>query len=70
MSETAADRSEDESLDRALSRLRGQATVDDRLEILQSLAEYWHGPIAPADGIPEAELKPLRLPHPLRWWYR
>ena len=58
------------SVDRALDRLRGRTTVEDRLQVLKTLVEYWHGAIGPEDGIPESELKGVRLPMPLRWWFR
>lgn len=59
-----------ESVDRALDRLKSPTTVNDRLEILRRLVEYWHGPIQPSDGLPEAELNSVELPDPLKWWYR
>src|SRR5690242_20598899 len=59
-----------EPVDQALDRLRGPTTVDQRLDVLQQLVEYWHGPIRPDDGIPESELASIRLPRPLHWWYR
>jgi hypothetical protein len=57
-------------LDRAFDRLRGPATVDDRLDALRELVEYWHGPIKPDDGMSDADLAGLALPRPLEWWYR
>ena len=57
-------------VDQALERLRSPATVEDRLAALRQLAEYWHGPIRPEDGMSEAELKGVAMPAPLRWWYR
>jgi len=58
------------SVDAALGRLRGSTTVQERLEILRRVVEYWHGPIRPEDGIPEKELAGLDIPRPLRWWYQ
>jgi hypothetical protein len=57
------------ALDADLARLGGATTVQDRLEVLRRLVEYWHGAIAPADGLADEEL-PAALPLPLRWWYR
>jgi hypothetical protein len=69
-------------VDRALDRLRGPTSVEQRFEILQQLVEYWHGPIRPEDGMSDAELAgwslplplppgvTLPLPLPLLWWYR
>lgn len=59
-----------DALDAALGRLRHPANVEERLWVLRRLVEYWHGPIRPEDGIPEAELEGLTIPYPLRWWYR
>jgi hypothetical protein len=56
-------------LDRALDRLREPTTVSERLDVLRTLVEYWHGPIQPTDGWPAEELSVLRLPYPLKWWY-
>jgi hypothetical protein len=57
-------------LDRALDRLRGQTTVDDRLDAIRELVDYWHGPIKPEDGMSDADLNGVALPRPLAWWYR
>jgi len=57
-------------VDRAFDRLHGPATIDDRLNALRALVEYWHGPIKPEDGLSDAELNGLALPRPLEWWYR
>jgi hypothetical protein len=57
------------SVDRALDRLREPTTLDERLEVIRRLVEYWHGPIQPEDGWPQAELGAMPLPHPLKWWY-
>lgn len=57
------------AIDAALARLRGPLTVEERLQVLQRLVEYWHGPIRPEDGIAEHELVGRAIPHPLRWWY-
>lgn len=58
------------AVERALDRLRRPTTVHDRLDVLQQLVEYWHGPISPDDGISDAEIGGVALPLPLRWWYR
>jgi hypothetical protein len=58
------------AVDRALDRLRSPTTVHDRLEVLQQLVHFWHGPIAPGDGMSDAELAGVQMPMPLRWWYR
>jgi len=50
--------------------LHGKTTTEDRLEILRDVAEYWHGPIGPDDGIAEEEVTAVDMPVPLRWWYR
>jgi hypothetical protein len=57
------------AVDAALDRLRNPVNVEERLWVLQQLVDYWHGPIGPEDGIPEAELDGLAMPYPLRWWY-
>jgi hypothetical protein len=62
--------SEHEAIDRAVDRLRGQTTVQDRLDVLQELVRFWHGPIGPGDGIDDRKLAGIAMPHPLRWWYR
>jgi hypothetical protein len=56
------------SVDRALELLRGPTTVEDRLQVLSVLVEFWHSPIRPEDGISDLQLE--GLPLPLRWWYR
>lgn len=55
--------------DGVLSRIRQSLTLQERLSILESLVEWWHGPIAIDQGIPAAELQGTQLPLPLRWWY-
>src|SRR5262249_25076140 len=57
------------ALDASLVRLGRPLPVLDRLAVLRQLAEYWHGPIGPEDGLPEEEVS-ARLPLPLRWLYR
>jgi hypothetical protein len=57
------------AVDRALDRLRGPTAVEDRLDVLRELVEYWHGPIRPSDGFAEAELASSKLPSTLKWWY-
>jgi hypothetical protein len=57
-------------VDQALDRLRYPMTAEDRFEVLQQLVHYWHGPIAPKDGMSDAEIGSMPLPLPLRWWYR
>jgi hypothetical protein len=57
-------------VDLALDRLHGRTTADDRFAILQTLVEYWYGPITPEDGLPEEAIRHLRMPTPLRQWYR
>lgn len=58
------------SLDRDLARLAGPTTVQERLDILRHLVEYWHGPLRPEDGYSAEELNAKRMPDVLRWWYR
>jgi hypothetical protein len=58
------------SLDVALDSLRSPTTVEDRLGVLRQLVDFWHGPIKPKDGMSDGELAGVRLPLPLRWWYR
>jgi hypothetical protein len=57
------------SLDLALERLREPTSVEDRLDILREVVNYWHGPIGLEDGLPDRDLDGLRIPEPLRWWY-
>lgn len=57
------------ALDADLARLSRPTTVQERLDVLRRLVEYWHGAIGPEDGLPDEEL-PSALPLPLRWWYR
>jgi hypothetical protein len=54
---------------RALDRLRQPTTVQDRLEVLQQVVNFWHGPIRPEDGMTDAEMTSLPMPAPLRFWY-
>jgi hypothetical protein len=58
------------AIDAALDRLRHPIIFEERLRVLKRLVEYWHGPIRPEDGIPEAALEGRTIPYPLRWWYR
>jgi hypothetical protein len=58
------------AIDTALEHLRHPTGVEDRLQVLRRLVEYWHGAIIPEDGIPDADLAGPNLPYPLRWWYR
>jgi hypothetical protein len=58
------------ALDEALQRLGTDLRVEQRLEILQQLVEYWHGSPEAEDGYTEQELQGLDLPYPLHWWYR
>jgi hypothetical protein len=58
------------TVDQALDRLRQPTTVQDRLDVLQQLVNFWHGPIRPEDGMSEMELGSVPLPLPLRCWYR
>ena len=58
------------AVDRALDRLRRPTTIHDRLDILHQLVDYWHGPIRPEDGMSDDEIGGVKLPLPLRWWYR
>ena len=58
------------AVDAALDRLRGTTTADDRFAILQTLVQYRTGPIIPDDALPEEAIRHLRLPTPLRRWYR
>jgi hypothetical protein len=60
----------EDGLDVALATLGQPLTVDDRLAILRQLAEYWHGPISPLDGLPDTDMQGRTLPSPLRWWYK
>jgi hypothetical protein len=57
-------------VDSALQRLYEKTTTEDRLEIFRVVAEYWHGPIGPEDGISNEELTGKEMPYTLRWWYR
>ena len=57
-------------VDRALATLPEINTPEQRFAVLRELVHYWHGPIAEGDGIPADELRSIRLPDPLRWWYR
>ncbi|SRR5579883_1603182 len=58
------------SIDSALERLRQPLDVEERLWVLRRLVAYWHGPIRPEDGFREDDLEKLKIPYPLRWWYR
>jgi hypothetical protein len=58
------------AVDQALNRLKHPTTVHDRLDILRSLVNFWHGPTRPEDGMSDAEIGGVQLPLPLRWWYR
>lgn len=58
------------AVDSALAQLVHPTTVQQRLAILQTIVEYWHGPIGPEDGFREHELGKRSLPMPLRWWFR
>jgi hypothetical protein len=58
------------TVDRALDRLRRPTAVEDRLDILQQIVNFWHGPIRPEDGMSDAEMTSLPIPAPLRFWYR
>jgi hypothetical protein len=58
------------ALDLALERLRRPTTVHDRLDALQHLVSFWHGPIRPDDGMSDVqEVGGVPLPLPLRFWY-
>lgn len=57
-------------LDQTLDRLRHPTTVYERLRVLEELVNYWHGPIRPEDGMSDDEIGGVKLPLPLRWWYR
>lgn len=59
-----------ESVDLALARLKKQISVQDRLEVLRTIVEYWHGPIGADDGLGEDEIGEFPLPFPLRWWFK
>jgi hypothetical protein len=59
-----------DSIDHALDRLRQPTLIEDRLNVLQHVVDYWHGPIRRQDGMSEAELAGSCLPAALRWWYR
>lgn len=63
------DGSEAAAVDQALSRLRDPTTLDDRLDVLRTVVEYWHGPIASVDGISGGELAGIEIPRALAWWY-
>ena len=60
----------DKALDLVLGKLRRPNTTEDRLAVLRTLVEYWHGPIHEEDGIPDDDLCGLALPGALFWWYR
>jgi hypothetical protein len=57
-------------LDRSLESLATAPTAAERLAVLDRVVAYWHRPIAPGDGYDEGGLAGLRLPGPLRWWFR
>ncbi|MBK7839173.1 MAG: hypothetical protein IPJ49_16180 [Candidatus Obscuribacter sp.] len=59
-----------DTLDSALNRLGDNSDTQTRLNLLKMLAEHFHGPIKPSDGISDDELNQWNLPEPLRWWYR
>jgi hypothetical protein len=58
------------SLDSALSNMGDNSDLQTRLSLLKMLAEHFHGPINPSDGIGEEELNQWSLPKPLRWWFQ
>jgi hypothetical protein len=58
------------AVDRALVQLQSPTTADARFSILQTLVEYWHGPIGPEDGLAEETLALFPMPALLRRWYR
>lgn len=58
------------AVDKMLARFADPIDVDERLQILQQVAEYWHGQIGPSDGFADEEVAGLAIPYPLRWWYR
>jgi len=58
------------TVDEALARLQLETTVEDRIQIIRRVVEYWHGSINTEDGMTEADLREKRIPYPLYWWYR
>lgn len=58
------------ALDEALHGLARKQSVHEHLATLRRLAEYWHGPCQPGDGLTEEELRGKPIPYPLRWWYQ
>ncbi len=58
------------SVDAALARMRGETTVEERLGVLRTVVEYWHGAIGEGDGLSGEEVEKGSLPGVLAWWYR
>jgi hypothetical protein len=57
-------------LDEAFDRMKQVTTVRDRLDILQQVVNFWHGPIKPEDGMSGVEqVGGVPLPLPLQFWY-
>lgn len=59
-----------DTLDSALNCIGDNSDTQTRLNLLKMLAEHFHSPIKPSDGISDDELNQWNLPEPLRWWYR
>ena len=60
-----------DDIDKAFDAIsKAPANLEQRLDLLKALAEYFHGPIEPHDGIDAEQLKHLQLPFPLRWWFQ
>ena len=57
------------NIDGLLRSLEQPLTVERRLDVLDQLVSYWHGPCRSEDGYSEEELLGSVLPDPLRWWY-
>jgi hypothetical protein len=58
-----------EQLDQILNELAQKPTEQSRRNALQSLVEFWHGPIVVSDGYSPGELAKIKLPKALQWWY-
>jgi hypothetical protein len=50
-----------DTLDSALNRLGENSDTQTRLNLLKMLAEHFHGPIKPSDGISDDELKSMEI---------
>ena len=63
-------RSDCDDCDAAFGQLRQPTTVEERLNVLRALVNFWHGPIKPEDGMSNVDVVGgVPLPLPLRFWY-